>query len=343
MSHRSSNQTMSISQDDRWLLPSCQSEYPTWDLLAEERLHGRREATFLVLGAMVLVTTTLLVVLGASRLLDPAPLLAGLSPSVELPFAMLIPFGVLPFALGGLAVSLVGELYGRRRAGALVAIGVVITAGVAGLMALADRIDGRSALLGPALAFATCFLVGHLLYVPLFDALRRRMAGRHLWLRMLVLMPITQLAGWAAFAGAMIAYARWTGGNVDAAAIAAITAIATGAAAYTLACAFVLTLPIALLALVLRRYLRVAIHDQYDEYGNSYDDGGYGKPRGVPPIDYSHRPRPAMIVDDDEPDQAGDAIPQPVSDRRRPGRPSLQPFSSAEMRFFADGDRLAEP
>jgi uncharacterized PurR-regulated membrane protein YhhQ (DUF165 family) len=308
---------MSISHEDRWLLPRHQTEFPAWDLLPEETLHGRREATFLVLGAAFLVTTTALVVLGTSRVIDPSDTLAALAPDVALPFAMLIPFGVLPFALSGLALSLVCELYGRRRAAALIAVGLIATIALGGLMWLADRIDGRDAF-GPALGFASCYLVGHFLHVLLFDALRRRMAGRHLWLRLLLVAPAAQLAGWTAFGAAMYGQAMWLvpGAPVD---MAAITALATGSAVYTLACVVVLTLPIALVVRGLRLFLRVAQHDEDDEY-DDYREG--------PGVRITRRP-PAALVDDDAP--------------RRRIRPSLQPFTSSEMRFFAEGDQLAEP
>jgi uncharacterized PurR-regulated membrane protein YhhQ (DUF165 family) len=312
---------MVIPHQDRWLLPRNQAEYPGRDLVAEETLHGRREATFLVLGAVFLVTTAALVVLGTSRVIDPSVILAALTPDVALPFAMLIPFGVIPFALGGLALTLVGELYGRRRAGALVAVGLLATIGLGALMALADRVDGRDATFGPAVGFASCYLVGHLLFVPLHDALRRRMGGRHLWLRLLVLSPLAQLAGWTAFGAAMYGYATWLR-PTEPFDMATITALATGSALYTLACTVVLTLPIALIARGLRLFLRVARQDDDD------DD------RDGPGVHVSRR-SPAWLVDD--------AVPERLSSRRRPARPSAQPYSSAEMRFFADGDRLAEP
>jgi uncharacterized PurR-regulated membrane protein YhhQ (DUF165 family) len=313
MSHRSSSQTMSTSHEDRWLLPRQQAEYPAWDFLPEETLHGRREATFLVLGAAFLVTTTSLVVLGTSRVIDPTPTLAALLPDLALPFAMQIPFGVLPFALGGLALSLVCELYSRRRAAALVVTGLLACIALGGLMWLADRVDGRNAAFGPAVGFVSCYLIGYLLYVPLFDALRRRMAGRHLWLRLLVLSPVAQLAGWTAFGAAMYGYATWLvpTGPVD---MTTITALATGSALYTFACTVVLILPIALVARGLRLYLRVA-HEEDEDDEDSYREGPGVRIRRLS----------AEMVDD------------APARRRWP-----QPFSSTEMRFFAEGDRLAE-
>ncbi|MGH2898564.1 MAG: hypothetical protein ACRDMZ_07805, partial [Solirubrobacteraceae bacterium] len=89
---------MADSTQDRWLLPRRQTEYPAWDVLGEARLHGRREATFLALAAIFLVTTASLVVLGASRVVDPSEVLASVAPDRAFPIAMQIPLGVLPFA-----------------------------------------------------------------------------------------------------------------------------------------------------------------------------------------------------------------------------------------------------
>jgi uncharacterized PurR-regulated membrane protein YhhQ (DUF165 family) len=306
---------MSRLHEDRWLLPSHQAEYPRWGLVAEDKLHGRREATFLVLAAVSLVTTTLLVVLGTSRILDPSPVLAEALPDVELPIALRIPFGVMPFALGGLALTLVCELYGRRRAAALVSTGLLGSIALAGVMRLADRVDGSDATFGPALAFATCYLVSSLVYVPLFSALRQRMAGRHLWFRLLILSVAAQLMGWMAFGIAMYAYAGLPG-QADA---MAIIALATGSALYTLTGVVLLTLPLELVACWLRLFLRVARHDTDDD---DYRDG----PGRLPA---------AEVSDGDEV-----AVAPPI--RRRAARASVQPYSSAEMRFFREGDQLAE-
>src|SRR5262249_18741435 len=157
--------------------------------------HARREATFLVLSALFVVTGAVLVAFGTSRIIDPAPALTVLAPGVALPLAVRIPFGVLPFALGALALTLVCELYGGRRGSVLVAIGLLAAIGVGGLLRLADRIDGTDASFVPTLAFASCYLVSYALYVPLLDWLRRRMACRHFWLRLVVLSSAAQLAG----------------------------------------------------------------------------------------------------------------------------------------------------
>src|SRR5262245_25949257 len=98
---------------DRWLLPRQQTEYPARALLPEALLHGRREATFLVLAALFFVATTALITLGMTREVDLSALLASISPSIEVPTALLVPLGALPFALALIANALVCELLGR--------------------------------------------------------------------------------------------------------------------------------------------------------------------------------------------------------------------------------------
>jgi uncharacterized PurR-regulated membrane protein YhhQ (DUF165 family) len=320
-SHRALDPIMSSLPPDRWLSPRRQTEYPTRDLVAEETLHGRREATFLVLAAIVLVTTSFATVLGTGRMIALSPVLAAIVPDLDVPLALQLPFGVLPFALGALAVALVCELYGRRRAVALVAVSVVATLALAGLMSAADWLDGRDGAFGPALGIATCCLAGHGTYLLVFDGLRRRMAGRGVWLRLVLAALAAQLVGWTAFGLATDGYARLIGPSDP----ATITAVAAGAALYTFACVVVLALPIAVVAHVLMLFLRVARHDEPDD---DHRDGPTGR-----------RLPPAVIVEGNV--EGNDALEAPPARRRAP-RASIQPYSSAELQFFSEGDQLAE-
>jgi MFS family permease len=307
---------MASEHPDHWLLPGRQIEYPARDFIAEEILHGRRESTFLVLAAVFVVTAAVLVLVGSTRVIDPASVLAVLAPDVALPFALAVPLGALPFALGALALTLVCELFGRRRGAAVFAVAVGACAALCGVMALADRLDGGAAL-APALAFTSCIVVAYALYVPLFDALRWRTFGRHLWLRLIVLSLAVQIAGWAAFGAVTYALAAaLPTAHVD---VATISALALGAAVTTLAIIVVLTLPTALIARGLALLLRVARHDLEE------DDDRDG---GLELIELTRRRLPpAEIVDDSGP-------------RRRRAAPSLPPYSSAEMQFFRDGEQL---
>src|SRR5439155_18941284 len=101
-------------------------------------------------------------------------------PDVELPLAMLVPIGVLVLPLTFVATSIVSELYGRRRAMALVWAGGFAVLAALGLA----HATAETSVLAPLLALASMYVVAQLAYVLLFDTFRQRMRHRHLWLRL---------------------------------------------------------------------------------------------------------------------------------------------------------------
>ena len=323
------------SNDDRWLLPRRQTEFPARELLAEETLNGRREATFLVLAALFFVATSALVLLGTSRVID----LGALVPAFTLPVHVLIPLAALPFAISFVASTLVCELLGRRRASALVWVGFVATLALVGLMRAADLIDGGAAF-GVSLAVAACYLVAHVLNLVVFDALRRRSRGRALFVRMNVAAVFGLAAGWAAF-GAVLYFGAGT--IVEPLAQDTIIALAIGAAAGSFACGFVLSVIAALVAHGLALALRVDYDLFFDQDDDSYDEPAfaptpwaYAPPQPAPEQtafaegSVARKLPAAQIVEDDDDDVAD--VP------RRARSMSIPPYSSAEMRFFSEGD-----
>src|SRR6185312_1878385 len=68
--------TMATRQEERWLLPRHQTDYPARDVVSEGKLHARREATFLVLSMLFGVTLTVLLVLGTTRVIDLGAVIA---------------------------------------------------------------------------------------------------------------------------------------------------------------------------------------------------------------------------------------------------------------------------
>jgi uncharacterized PurR-regulated membrane protein YhhQ (DUF165 family) len=294
---------MGTPHEDRWLLPRRQTEYPTRELISESRLHGRREATFLAFATISLVAITALVMLGVSRIVDVGALIEAIVPDVHVPFALAVPLGVVPFALGLVAVMLACELYGRRRATALVWAGLFASAAVVGIVRVADLVGSADAFVA-AVALATCSLVAQVATVVLFDAMRRHSAGP-LWLRAIVATLGAQAAAWAAFGGVMYALAS-----------SDVSELALGSAIIVAACVVVATLPLAIAAHVLALFLRVSRRTPVED-----DDLDVSAPQRLPP---------AQIVEDYE---------EPPL-RRRAARASLHPYSSAEMRFFSDGDQL---
>lgn len=315
---------MSIhSYDDRWLLPRHQTEYPGRDLLHESTLHGRREATFLALAAIFLVATTALLVLGASRVVDLGALIAVVAPDLELPIALAAPLGAFAFGPSFIAGALVCELFGRRRAGALISVGLATSVALIGLMGVADRIDGGDAF-GMSIALAATYLVAHASNTIVFDALRRRARGRSLFLR-LIFAPLAPLfAGWSAFAVVLGAAGTYIFAPVPR---ETIIALAAGSAAASAACVLVLAIPATLAARALSLVLRVARDPAADDDAEEFDDEPAFAPRAVtPPRDERAlaegsvaRKLPRAVIVDEEDDE-------------------IPPFTSAEMRFFADGE-----
>lgn len=309
---------MSTSLNDRWLLPRQQTEYPTRDLVAEERLHGRREGTFLVLAAMFLVATATLVLLGTGRIIDLSALIAAVIPGAELPIALSLPLAVIPFGIGVVAIALVCELFGRRRATALVWAGILACLMLIGVAALSDQLGGAKSL-PSSLALASCYLTANVAFVLVFDGLRRGMRGRQFWARLDLSTVIAIGIGFGAFALALLGL-----GIADR---PTVVALSLGSIGFVVLSVIALTLPAALVARSLSIYLRVARHEAEDE---DYID-----------LRPKKRLPQAMVVaehDDEDDDEEEPIIPP----RRRAARQSLQPYSSAEMRFFTEGDQLAE-
>jgi len=321
-----------MPSDDPWLLPSRQAEHPARSAVADVRLHGRREATFLILATIFLVATTMSPIFGISPAIDLIALL-GLR-DAGLPAAVL-PFGVLAYPLGFLAVNLVGELYGLRRATALVVAGLIASLAVTGLVRVADAAGQRPVAFGAALAFASCYVVAHVSNVMLFAAVSRRSRGRRLWLRANIATLIAQLGGWAAFAFVMYGYAVGVNNEVAPAAIDATSALLVGASVYAVACALVLTPPFVAIAHALSIYLRVGHWMARDD---DYEDDVPVR-RSQPAFVRATPPPPP------QPQPQPQAQPQPQpQDKSHPraSRQEIRPYTSAEMRFFSEGDVISE-
>lgn len=370
---------MSTSSHDRWLLPRRQTEFPLRDLLPEETLHARREATFLVLAMLAVLPAAVLVLVGARQVIDVSALLTRVG--IESPAALRLPLGVVPFAVSLVAVALARDLFGARRAAALVWAGTASVIALAGFVRLADVVDGGDHA-GAALALAAAFVVAHVVHVLVFDRLRRAARGRATFVR----IAVAALLG-CAFGGAALGGVLWLeAGTPLASAIAsddAIVAIAAGALVWSAATAIVLAIPAAIVARALAIALRVgralvARRDVVDDERAASAAPAYERAaspaqvyeraaRGTPAVTIERTPRttlpgvvlpapgvadaasasmaatsrglpPAQIVDEEADEEVvpleRDAI------RRRAPRVSIQPFSSAEMQFFREGDEL---
>lgn len=358
---------MSTQSPDRWLLPRRQTEFPLRDLLPEEVLHARREASFLVLAVLAVLPVAVLVLGGVSHVIDLTALVASLG--IESPTALALPVGVVPLAVGLVAVAIVCELFGRRRARALVWVTAVSAIALAGFARLVDVVAGGDAF-GAALALAAACVAAEIVHVLVFDGLRRAMRGRARFVRMVIAAWIACALGFAAFvgvasleAGEGLTIAR------DAMAIAAGAAAWSGALAVVLA--IVATFVMRGLAIVLRLGREMVVQRDAPAERMEPRVVAPARPlptfippppvaqpsslyersaRGTPAIGLERAPRttlqgvtkpaderklpPAEIVDEDVVALEPDAM------RRRAARVSVQPFSSAEMQFFREGDEL---
>jgi len=306
---------------DRWLLPSRQREYPSRRVLTEEQLHARREATFLVLAGTFLVAVATLPLLGMSRVID----LSGLLPDIELPFALALPVGVLAFPLSFTVGCLVCELWGRRRASALVWIGLLLGLGLTGLLALTDSIPDAAGRTGdsvaPALGFVACAFVGHMFNVQAYQALRRQSRGHHLWLRRAVSAFISLIAGWVVFALAMYTWAIQVADVPSEEAGKQVAAVALAGGLYCFAFAIADMAPLVLAARPLRVFLRLSrLESERDAYAE-------GPTAGL--ADTGPRKRAAVVVD----------TAAPPAEEPRAGRIS-KGFNTVERRFFTEGEEL---
>jgi hypothetical protein len=225
---------------DRWMLPRRQTELPTREIVSEERLHGRREATFLSLATLLAIATAAIVALAAARSIDLTAALAYALPHVDVPLALRLPIGAIPLALGLAALALARDLYGGRRARALGLASAFAATALLVLMRVAD------AAIAPALALAIGWMVAVVVHLV---ALARLHAAPP-WLRWTLAATVAQLWGWATFAAVACA--------LDADGRDTFFALSLGASLYGAACALVLALPFAVISRGLRVYLRVA-------------------------------------------------------------------------------------
>ena len=317
------------SNRDRWLLPSRQREYPSRRVLSEERMHARREATFLVLAGTFLLAAAMMPVLGMSRIID----LSGMLPDVELPIELLLPVGVLSFPLSFSAAALVCEIWGRRRASALIWVGLFLQLALVGLLAVVDTIPDpagqTSDSVAPAFGFIACYFVAHMFHAQAYHALRRQSRSRHLWLRRNVAALIAAVAGWVIFALVIYTWAVQVGELASETAAKQVAAFALAGGLYTLAGALVDTLPLVMIARALTVFLRVGRSEAMNE---SYIDGPTAARS-----ESATRPvrRAALVVDTAAPPPR---VPPPPPSPS-PGRISGA-FTSSEKRFFTEGDEL---
>ena len=183
-------------------------------------LHARRERVFLVLAGLFLGSLTMLNILGISRFIDMSFEVWGL----RVPFVLAV--GVLPYPVTFLCTDFISELYGQRRANAVVWMGLLLNVWVMGILWLGGALPGyepvdattgellrdaagrlpvffevRTLAFGAVAASMIAYLAAQLCDVWLFHFWKRLTRGRHLWLRNNGSTLVSQLVDSAAVIG----------------------------------------------------------------------------------------------------------------------------------------------
>ena len=158
------------------------SSIPAW-------LQERRERVFLVFSGLFLGTLAMLNVLGTSRFLDLSFQVPGLGWRIPMPVAV----GVLPYPVTFLCTDFISEFWGKRRANAVVWMGLGLNIWVAFILWLGGVLPGlpggeaffeiRRLTFANVAASMLAYLTAQLVDVYLFHFWKRLTRGRHLWLR----------------------------------------------------------------------------------------------------------------------------------------------------------------
>ncbi len=161
---------------------------------AEDTLARRREHVFLILAGLFLGTLAMLNILGITRFID----LSFGFPLFGYHVPMVLAVGVLPYPVTFLCTDFLSEFYGRRRANAVVLVGLLLNMWVMAVLWLGGVLPGpggavehsataffevRRLAFGAVSASMIAYLTAQFVDVYLFHFWKRVTAGRHLWLR----------------------------------------------------------------------------------------------------------------------------------------------------------------
>tara|TARA_R110002096_G_scaffold173781_9_gene348937 strand:- start:128984 stop:129802 length:819 start_codon:yes stop_codon:yes gene_type:complete len=186
-------------------LPSSQYRFEGLDELTEHELHRRREGVFLVLSGLFLGTLAMLNILGITRFIKLFEMDFDTATAGTTVFAVAV--GVLPYPMTFLCTDFISELYGRRRANAVVWVGLVLNLWVIFILWIGGALPGfenvgadgaivadaagrvpvffevRTLAFGAVTASMVAYLVAQLVDVQVFHFWKRLTKGKHLWLR----------------------------------------------------------------------------------------------------------------------------------------------------------------
>ena len=153
-----------------------------------------KEKLFLLLSGIFLTSLVLANIIGTTRFV--------------IVFGLTVPAGVLAYPFTFLATDLICELYGKKRAQALVWVGFAMNFFMLGLMMLghylkdASGISGATStfesvyefMIGNVIASMIAYLIAQSVDVKLFHFWKNLTKGKHLWLRNNLSTVVSQLA-----------------------------------------------------------------------------------------------------------------------------------------------------
>ena len=153
-----------------------------------------KEKLFLLLSGIFLTSLVLANIIGTTKFV--------------IVFGLTVPAGVLAYPFTFLATDLICELYGKKRAQALVWVGFAMNFFMLGLMMLghylkdASGISGATStfesvyefMIGNVIASMIAYLIAQSVDVKLFHFWKKLTKGKHLWLRNNLSTVVSQLA-----------------------------------------------------------------------------------------------------------------------------------------------------
>jgi len=151
-----------------------------------------------VLAGFFLGSLTMLNILGVTRFIDLSFELFG----AEIPLVLAV--GVLPYPITFLCTDFISELYGRKRANAVVWMGLALNLWVMLILWLGGELPGfdggsdvfmdvRRLAMGAVMASMVAYLAAQFIDVWLFHFWKRLTRGKHLWLRNNASTMVSQL------------------------------------------------------------------------------------------------------------------------------------------------------
>jgi uncharacterized integral membrane protein (TIGR00697 family) len=177
------------------LLPSQQHRYDGLPALDERTLHDRRERLFLIFAGLFLGSLTMLNILGITRFLNLAWFIEG---SEGWTYKIAIAVGVLPYPITFLCTDFISELYGRKRANAVVWTGLMLNVWVVFILWIGGEwpgfepageektgvfFDVRRLAFGAVAASMLAYMAAQFVDVYVFHFWKKLTNGKHLWLR----------------------------------------------------------------------------------------------------------------------------------------------------------------